>query len=192
MPDDRDLPVDFPLKGIDRTREYQEQPPGSTAMGINVRGTDPFARRGRGGSRPGLSKYVEGRLNAWTADSEIQMLNFIVRDSADALLTAEEPGPDTPVIENPQIPGTLIRDGGSGAQPNANTTQAANPNPVPNWFIAEVISSSGGGIFSVQFAGGTTGATIIVDGDPVIPVGATVLLIKRNNTYAVQPVNWVS
>src|SRR5262245_22119952 len=51
-----DLP--FPAKGIDRSQGFGTQPDGSTILGTNVRVFEPLTQRGRGGSRPGLRRYI--------------------------------------------------------------------------------------------------------------------------------------
>jgi hypothetical protein len=49
----RRLDVQFPLAGLNRKLNYQSQPPYTTMDCKNVRPVDVFARRQRGGSRPG-------------------------------------------------------------------------------------------------------------------------------------------
>lgn len=50
----------FPLAGVGRRGEYREQatPPHSAPWALNVRGETPIEHRKRGGSRPGLVKYI--------------------------------------------------------------------------------------------------------------------------------------
>lgn len=48
----------FPTKGVDLSLEFDRQPGGTTVYARNVRTQDPLDFRDRGGSRPGLSKYV--------------------------------------------------------------------------------------------------------------------------------------
>ena len=50
----------FPVKGYDENWAYKAQPEGTTPDCLNVRPYDVIAQRLRGGSRPGLSKYVAG------------------------------------------------------------------------------------------------------------------------------------
>lgn len=47
----------FPFGGLDVTTEYELQKDGTTPVGVNVRVFEPSTGRGRGGSRPGLSKF---------------------------------------------------------------------------------------------------------------------------------------
>jgi len=50
----------FPMAGVSRRGEYREMatPPYATPWALNVRGESPIERRKRGGSRPGLVKYL--------------------------------------------------------------------------------------------------------------------------------------
>lgn len=59
--------LNYPLAGIDTSRAFSEQKPRqvgedlwarSTPEGVNVRGFEPDTDRARGGSRPGLVKYL--------------------------------------------------------------------------------------------------------------------------------------
>lgn len=72
--------VQFPLRGLDVASPYDNQPDGTSPDAVNVRSFDPFLRRMRGGSRPGLSRYINGDIG-----SEIQDINSVVLPSATAL-----------------------------------------------------------------------------------------------------------
>jgi hypothetical protein len=77
----------FPKAGIDRAGAFGRQParqlPGTgehartTTDALNVRALDPGGTRSRGGSRPGLSRYVRTRINGSTR-WVVQDLNSIV------------------------------------------------------------------------------------------------------------------
>lgn len=56
----------FPLSGVGRRGEYREQatPPHSAPWALNVRGETPIERRKRGGSRPGLVKFLPSGFGA--------------------------------------------------------------------------------------------------------------------------------
>ena len=57
MPKTVQKTLTFPLAGVSRRRGYREQQrPYAAPWAVNVRGVGPFESRGRGGSRPGLSK----------------------------------------------------------------------------------------------------------------------------------------
>lgn len=71
MPVPQETDVHFPRAGLDFTRKASQQParPGpdgvyarSCVAAVNVRGLDPVSGRYRGGSRPGLVRYVAGRV----------------------------------------------------------------------------------------------------------------------------------
>ena len=64
--------VQFPLAGIDRSARFDTQkskssPSGvskTTPRGVNVRSFESLTGRGRGGSRPGVVKYIAGRVGS--------------------------------------------------------------------------------------------------------------------------------
>lgn len=130
-PDDA-AELTFPVGGIDRQAEWELQPKGTTPAGVNVRAFDPDLSRARGGSRPGLAKYINAMVGG--NDSLIQMLDYIVDPTTPALLTSDDLTGAT--IDDPsdnptgdlRNPGRRIRAGGSGVQPNRNVaTQDAPP-----------------------------------------------------------------
>jgi hypothetical protein len=53
--DSKLTPLPFPVNGLVRRFAFDQQPPGSTSAAQNVRPTDTFQRRWRGGSRPGMT-----------------------------------------------------------------------------------------------------------------------------------------
>lgn len=63
MPKQRETDAEllFPVNGVHLGTEYDRQPDRTTAFGLNVRSWDPLASRERGGSRPGLTKYISTR-----------------------------------------------------------------------------------------------------------------------------------
>lgn len=83
----------FPKAGIDRAGPFGRQPvrPGkregeyfrTTHLGHNVRAFDPVSMRDRGGSRPGLTKFIVGEVNGvfWI----VQHLNSLVTTTPGAL-----------------------------------------------------------------------------------------------------------
>jgi len=102
--------VSFPFKGMDLSDAFTDQAQGTTIEGKNVRVFDVLAERGRGGSRPGLIKFVPEQLPLTTPiaaaplDHLIQHLNIIVWNSVDALVgTPDYPPPD--YVEDPSSPG---------------------------------------------------------------------------------------
>lgn len=130
--------MDFPLLGIDVGGPYDQQRPSTTYSGVNVRGFEPATLRARGGSRPGLVKYL-GQVGAGAV--KIQHLDFIVDPQGDALTAPDDT--ETPGIEyiddnssnnfksrNP--PGRRIRKGGNGFQINAKRPAGVGTKKTPN------------------------------------------------------------
>lgn len=74
QPDEVFIDLRFPIKGIDVSQGYGMQQPGTTPIGQNVRAYDA-QMRARGGTRPGLSKYIGVQVNG---ASVIQELNYVV------------------------------------------------------------------------------------------------------------------
>lgn len=134
MPEGKPIPLEFPGKGIDVTREYQLQPPGTTPDALNVRSRDSIAQRNRGGSRPGYSPYIPQIIPEGAV--LIQHLNFIVDPTVDALpQNFFTPDPDW--IPDPRFPGILVPPGGAPWQPNPNTA------PPPGITFVEGVADGG-------------------------------------------------
>jgi len=114
----------FPLQGIDVSTEFELQPDQTTPIGQNVRGYEPATMRARGGSRNGLSRYINARVSGANL---IQHLNYVITDDGNALFTSNDPldgggagGIPDPSTNNPadpfgqRNPGRQVRTGGSG------------------------------------------------------------------------------
>lgn len=83
---EQEIPMRFPLAGIDLSGRFSQQKPRqmpdgdyarTTPVGQNVRSFEPTSERARGGSRPGLAKYLDqpvGGIQDWI----VQDLNLIV------------------------------------------------------------------------------------------------------------------
>lgn len=123
MPDQPDQFVDmkFPTGGVDLSQGFASQGQGTTPIGQNVRTFEPSTLRGRGGSRPGTSKYIAAQLPS--GPNVIQHLNVIVDPQGGALLDQDagsfpDPSDAGPAyawgIFGTRNPGRLIRQGGSG------------------------------------------------------------------------------
>jgi len=116
----------FPLRGLDVSTEFELQPDETTPTGLNVRSYEPGTQRGRGGSRPGLVRYVPLQVS----DTHlIQDLDFVVSSAESALSTGFDPldgggsgGVQDPSTNNGGLrnPGRFVRTGGSGIQLNRN------------------------------------------------------------------------
>jgi hypothetical protein len=120
-----DMP--FPLSGLDLSVEYERQTPGSTPIGLNVRGFEPLTMRQRGGSRPGLSQYIPEQVG--DVKSVIQHLNFVVDPTEAAVLDNFDDDPNDLLDPSNNPPGRPIRNnglrtirrGGTGRQANIHT-----------------------------------------------------------------------
>lgn len=121
----------FPTLGIDLTRPFLVQRDGTTVEGENVRAFEPDSQRGRGGSRPGLSRFILDAL-----PGEIQSLTLTVSSSGTALWAEYDDVP--PDFFDPSSPGNFqawppgrftrtpylpIPEGGWGVQPNKTATE---------------------------------------------------------------------
>lgn len=78
----------FPVGGVDLSGEFGRQRPRTTPIGENVRAFDTLAGSARGGSRPGLVRYID---EAVIADAAIQHMNVVVSTSGEALGWAGQP-----------------------------------------------------------------------------------------------------
>lgn len=81
----QDAPLPFPLAGLDSSDPHDKQRPLTTRDGENVQSFDVLENRARGGSRPGLTKYVLDTVSG-EAGHPVQNLNFLVVISDDAML----------------------------------------------------------------------------------------------------------
>lgn len=71
----------FPLNGVDAEQPFDLQPQGTAPDAMNVCAVDPSTNRARGGSRPGLGRF----LPPLPTGSAIQHLQLIVDPQAEAL-----------------------------------------------------------------------------------------------------------
>lgn len=77
--------IRFPLGGIDMSRGFNQQKPGTSPLAVNVRGFDAGTNRLRGGSRPGLTPFFgKGSTEQVNGFHVIQSLSCIVWVSEDA------------------------------------------------------------------------------------------------------------
>ena len=88
--DERLLALPFPTNGIDRTTGHDRQPPGTTPHAENVRVFAPLGERDRGGSRPGLLRWIDEKVGGFSSDNVIQHLAGIVWTNNAALLSSFE------------------------------------------------------------------------------------------------------
>lgn len=77
----------FPLRGLDISLAFSVQRDGTTPTGENVVAWEPETGRARGGSRPGILRYLPQLPNG---PHLIQNLNVVIDPQADALLGAAD------------------------------------------------------------------------------------------------------
>lgn len=134
MPADNEIPLDFPLRGLNVIKEFGLQPDGTTPVAVNVRAIDTLGERLRGGSRSGLSRLIPDQVNG---TAPIQNLSILVTADAEAINTDypdsdsrswAQTNPDDPNETDPSTnndaagrgnrnPGRVVRRGGSGRRP---------------------------------------------------------------------------
>lgn len=119
MSAEQEVGVIFPVSGLDVTCEYGRQPPDTAASGQNVRTHELLTSRARGGSRQGLSKYINETVNG---ANEVQHLAVLVDPQSPALAAANAVDGG---VESATVPGWFVRQGGSGIAPNVNVTNSA-------------------------------------------------------------------
>lgn len=81
----QDAPLPFPLAGLDSSDPHDKQRPLTTRDGENVQSFDMLQNRARGGSRPGLTKYV-GDTVTGLLNKPVQCLTTVVTVSNEAML----------------------------------------------------------------------------------------------------------
>lgn len=143
----------FPVAGIDRQEEFQEQPALTTPVAKNVRAFEPSSDRGRGGSRPGISKYLTDQLPS--GSNVIQHLKVIVDPQGPLLGLSFTPGDTTTtdtsdggraVLDNGET--RVIRVGGSGFYTHPEAPQDEEPDDEET--TVELLQSK-----AAAFGGGT-------------------------------------
>lgn len=135
--------LEFPFRGIDVAVGFADQRPGTTAVGQNVMGFEPSTDRLRGGSRPGLSRFIDqqlplnaqiGGLTYWHL---VQHLNIVVRGAVGGLFGDPEDDDGGPgFIDDPSSPGhstswnthTIVYDW-NGNPVTSTTLNTRNPGP---------------------------------------------------------------
>ena len=75
---DVQIELQFPLEGLDETRAYLRQRPGTCAAAQNVMTFEPGTARARGGMRMGLQAYYPNTDTAAVAGFPIQDINHLV------------------------------------------------------------------------------------------------------------------
>lgn len=80
---DKALNLTFAVAGIDRIAPVQSQPPYTCVDAENVRPFDVFENRGRGGSRPGLSRAFYDQLGSGNPIRLLTAMNSVQGDNFD-------------------------------------------------------------------------------------------------------------
>lgn len=139
MPSEPDTHADleFPALGLFVVSEYGGQPPGTTPVGTNVRFYEPLSMRGRGGCRPGLSRYISSTV---AGTHLVQHLAAITDPTPRGLLAAvSDPGvTGTPPDGSIDLGAALVGDpteglsppvppAGTTDDPSTNNTTDRNP-----------------------------------------------------------------
>lgn len=201
MPDvDREIEVLFPLAGINVATEFGRQPKATTPVGENVRAFDVLAKRGRGGSRPGLTKYLPPQLPS--GHHVVQHLTVVVDPQEPGLLTDDDVdgGSPYPEVLDPSTnnnaagygdrnPGRYVRVGGSGKPQNRHASAVPQITLVSHFNdgdgnVTLGYSLGGGGEVPIQVfavvpgvtptAGSTTGMFVVWYVDDLSPISAAV------------------
>ena len=119
---DQEVELLFPPFGVELSDGFSASRPGTAVDAVNVRLFEPETDRGRGGSRPGLSRLFEEQVDFHNL---IQHLAVIVDPTTDALLADLEDGdfddPSTNNLRQRRPTVRRIRRGGSGRKQNRRT-----------------------------------------------------------------------
>lgn len=75
--------MEFPLRGLDVVHPTERPPAQTCTTGQNVRAYEPSLERGRGGMRPGYSRYINAQVAG--VEFKVQHLNIVTRVDEDAL-----------------------------------------------------------------------------------------------------------
>lgn len=120
------MAASFPTQGVDAAMEFWRQRSLTTPKGVNVRTEEPRGQMDRGGSRQGLVRFIDARVNGVHL---IQMLDVVVDPqapglNADAGSDTAPPGyipdPSTNNLTDRGSTGRFIPPHGSGRPPNRN------------------------------------------------------------------------
>lgn len=122
------LDLEFPLAGLDRAYSYRAQRPYSTPDALNVRATDVFEGRERGGSRPGLGKAYYDQLGSGNPIRMLASLGVVKNDGLD--------------FWSDEFQGTALGDSWS----NASWMGSAVPSILPNAAASVAYTAKAGAV----------------------------------------------
>ena len=77
-----ELPIPFPLGGINETTSHESQPPGTSVDAANVRSFDGATGRARGAQREGMARLSDDRLSA---NGKVQAITTVTYDGRQTL-----------------------------------------------------------------------------------------------------------
>lgn len=136
------LPLKFPIGGLHEGNSYSEQPPNTSSDVLNVRSRDAIKDRQRGGRRPGLSKWIESRVNGVNtiqAMAKVAQAKEIEALIAEEILISHAPNTESPPIHFHGLSsaGAEVFDHGDTATEPDTVNQAAK-NEAGNYYLAGV------------------------------------------------------
>ena len=203
----------FPIGGINIATEYELQPPQTTRVGTNVRGCEPGTLRFRGGSRPGISKYVSSGPVSGQLGQRVQCLDLIVdpqeANLLGAIVQANPPigstaDPSSPLASGgglgpgappsrPRTPpgGSLVPPGGTGAAPNPHNGQPVKPSAIN--LTAGVLLSGSGTNYQVSLLVSNqlvTASPLMGTDNEVVGQGCVVAIVYIGGKYLFSPLLW--
>ena len=178
----------FPMRGLDVSCEYGRQPPGTAPAGVNVRSSEPTEIRFRGGSRCGLVKFLDERVNG---EAEIQHLAVLVTTDPAFLLAGVTPPFDLDlfildITADSRNPGRLVPIGGSGVWQNRNVSNNSDTNDDIEGNLIPGTIHVAGATYQVDIL--PTGLRSVAGLDPYpIPEGQPVIVVKaQDGNYYMQ------
>lgn len=198
MDKDNITSVPFPLGGLDVSQEYEMQPAGTSRDALNVRACDPSTMRLRGGSRPGLSKYVPQTVSG--LPGLVQHLNVLVDPTTPALLanfiqqlvtdptTGGAGGPNG--IPDPSSGGRNddwgVPNGGTAVQPNRSVGHGV---PLIGAELEIGIITSGSGVnYQITLVDtGQSVTAVMLESTVQQAIGSAVLVAKVSGQWRFSP-----
>lgn len=124
MTQDTEVSAGFPTAGIDVTCEFGRQPENTTPDAQNVRSVEESTGRIRGGSRPGLSRYINETVSGTHLIQHLCVLVDPQQPGLRADVDPEFPDPSTNNVRLRVPPGRRVRLGGSAIDPRGNDEPA--------------------------------------------------------------------
>lgn len=166
----------FPVLGIDVSCEYGRQPSLTTPAGVNVRSYEPSSNRVRGGSREGLTRFIDEQVSG---NFEIQHLTTIVTTSPVNLIAATTIPSDlgefylTDPSTGTRNPDRVVPFGGDGVMPDPVLTN--NPDDGFDEDKLQIGTVAAGGFVTIAIDGHSVTASPIRSTVP--PIGTKVVVV---------------